>query len=83
MATVLGLLFGEGTGAPIVVTLGNITRQWGTFEEAAEEVIDARVYSGIHFRTSDVVGARLGRQVARFVSTHALRPCTKGGGRCR
>ena len=83
MATILRLLFGEGTGAPIVVTLGSITRQWETFDEAAEEVIDARVYSGIHFRTSDEVGARLGRQVARFVSTHALRPCRKGGSRCR
>ena len=78
MATILGLLFGEGTGAPIVVTLGSITRQWDTFDEAAEEVIDARVYSGIHFRTSDEVGARLGRQVAHFVSTHALRPTPRG-----
>jgi hypothetical protein len=33
----------------------------------------ARVYSGIHFRTSDEVGARLGRQVAHFVVVHALR----------
>jgi hypothetical protein len=82
MATILGQLFGEGTGAPITVTLSNITRTWGTFDEAAAEVIDARVYSGIHFRTADEVGARLGRQVAQFVSTHALRPCRKGKPRC-
>jgi hypothetical protein len=63
-----------------VVTLGGITRQWGTFEEAAREVIDTRFYSGIHFRTADGVGARLGRQVARFASTHALRQCRKGTG---
>ncbi|HEX6624492.1 MAG TPA: vanadium-dependent haloperoxidase [Pyrinomonadaceae bacterium] len=78
MATILGLLFGEGTGAPIVVTLGSITRQWDTFDEAAAEVIDARVYSGIHFRTADEVGARLGRQVAQFTWTHALRPTPRG-----
>jgi hypothetical protein len=82
MAAALELLFGEGTGAPITVTLGGITRQWGRFDEAAREVIDARVYSGIHFRTSDEVGARMGRQVARFVSTHALRRCTNGRPRC-
>ena len=46
-----------------------------TATEGIEEVIDARVYSGIHFRTADEVGARQGRQVAQFVSTHALRPC--------
>jgi hypothetical protein len=82
MATTLQLLFGEGAGAPIEVTLSGITRRWNTFDEAAAEVVEARIYSGIHFRTSDEVGARMGRQVAQFVSTHALRPCTKGGSRC-
>lgn len=82
MAAILGELFGEGTGAPISVTLSGITRTWGTFDEAVEEVVEARVYSGIHFRTADEVGARQGRQVARFVSTHALRPCNQGKGKC-
>jgi hypothetical protein len=82
MATTLELLFGEGTGAPITVTLSGITRQWGTFDEAVAEVIEARIYSGIHFRTADEVGARLGRQVAHFVSTHALRPCKKERSQC-
>ena len=61
------------------MTLTGITRQWSSFSQAAGEVIDARVYSGIHFRTADEVGARLGRQVARFVSTHALRRCPGAG----
>ena len=84
MAVILGLLFGDDPGVRIEVTLAQpppappITRRWDTFDEALEEVIDARVYSGIHFRTADEVGARLGRQVAQFVSTHALRPCPKG-----
>ena len=82
MVTILGLLFGDGPGAPIVVTLTGITRQWNTFDEGAREAIDARVYSGIHFRTGDEAGARLGRQVARFVSTHALRPCRNGSPGC-
>jgi hypothetical protein len=74
MATVLERLFGDDPGVPLEVTLTGITRQWLTFAEAVDEVIDARVYSGIHYRTSDEVGARLGRQVAHFVLTHALRP---------
>ena len=82
MATILQHLFGDNPGVPIVVTLSGITRQWDTFSEGVEEVIDARVYSGIHFRTSDVVGARMGRQVAHFASTHALRPCPKGRPGC-
>ena len=82
MASLLRSLVGEGTGAPITVPLSGITRQWDTFDEAAREVIAARVYSGIHFRTADEVGAKLGRKGAHFVSTHARKPCKKGGARC-
>jgi hypothetical protein len=82
MASILATLFGDNPGVPIVVTLSGITREWETFDEAVEEVIDARIYSGIHFRTADEAGARMGRQVAQFVFTHALRPCTKGRSGC-
>ena len=83
MATILTQFFDDNPGVPLVVTIAPITRQWSTFSEAVDEVIDARVYSGIHFRTADEVGAKLGRQVAHFVSTHALRPCRGNGSRCR
>jgi hypothetical protein len=74
MATILELVFGDDPGMPVTSTIGSITRQWRTLGEGLEEVIDARVYSGIHFRTADVVGSRLGHQVARFVWTHELAP---------
>jgi hypothetical protein len=76
MAKILISEFGDSPGVPIVVTQTGVTRRWNTFSEAVEEVIDARVYSGIHFRNSDEVGARMGRQVAQFVSKHALRRCS-------
>jgi hypothetical protein len=82
IATILQLIFGDNPGAPITSTITGITRQWTTFSEGLDEVIDARVYSGIHFRTADEVGSRQGGQVAHFVWTHALRPCPKGRGRC-
>lgn len=75
MAKILISEFDDNPGVPIVVTLSGITRRWNTFSEAVQEVIDARIYSGIHFRNSDEVGARMGRQVAQFVSKHALRRC--------
>jgi hypothetical protein len=76
MATVLRRLFGDDPGSPIVAsipTMPGFPREWKTFSEGVDEVIDARVYTGFHFRTSDTVGARLGRQVAQFVMTHPLR----------
>ena len=78
MAKILTLEFGDTPGMPIVVTQTGITRTWTSFSEAVDEVIDARVYSGIHFRNSDEAGARMGRQIAQFVSKHALRPTSRG-----
>jgi hypothetical protein len=76
MATMLAFLFGDNPGIAIVATSPTnpgFARQWTTFSEGVDEVINARIYSGIHFRTSDESGARVGRQVARFVFTQALR----------
>jgi hypothetical protein len=77
MATVLRQLFGDEPGVPIVATSPTnpgFERQWESFTEGVDEVIDARIYSGIHFRTSDEVGAWLGRAVALHVIGRELRP---------
>ena len=73
MVTVLQQLLGPDPGVQLQLSFFGVTRTWQTFEAPMKEVIEARIYSGIHFRTSDDVGARLGRQVAHFVMTHALR----------
>jgi hypothetical protein len=76
MATVLRLLFDDDPGVPLTVTSPTspgFERHWTTFSEAAREVIDARVYAGFHFRSSDERGAMLGQQVARFAATHTFR----------
>jgi hypothetical protein len=50
------------------------TRSYSRFSQAIEEIIDARVYAGVHFRTADEQGARLGGQVARWRESHYFRP---------
>ena len=75
MAAVLKLLFGDEPGAPIVATSPTnpgFERHWARLSEGVDEVIDARIYAGIHYRTSDEDGAAVGRKVARFVVNHAL-----------
>jgi hypothetical protein len=52
-----------------------ITRSYSRLSQAPDEVIDARVWSGIHFRNADEQGARIGREVARWRQAHGfLRP---------
>ena len=55
-------------------TATGTTRQYARFSEVAEEVQDARVWAGIHFRFSTDDGATIGRQVARLVTRHHFRP---------
>jgi hypothetical protein len=45
-------------------------RSFSRFSQAIDEIIDARVYSGIHFRTADDQGARIGREVAGWRDRH-------------
>jgi hypothetical protein len=50
------------------------TRTYDRFSDAGQEVVSARVYQGIHFRTSDKVGYKVGRRVAKWAFKHFLRP---------
>ena len=53
------------------------SRTYASFTDAALEVVDARVLQGIHTRIADRNGRQLGKSVARWVFTHALRPLTE------
>jgi len=44
------------------------------FSQAAQHVVDARVYLGIHFRFADVEARAQGRRVAEWVFGHFLLP---------
>jgi PAP2 superfamily len=50
------------------------TRTYRRFSDAAEDVVNARIYEGIHFRFADVVGRRQGSRVANWVFRRFLRP---------
>ena len=55
------------------VPAGEQSRTYHSIRELSDEMIEARILAGIHFRTADVDGNRLGRQVAQFALTHVLR----------
>jgi hypothetical protein len=48
-------------------------RQFERFSDATEEIVEARIWGGIHFRTADTQGAELGTKVARVIKK-AFRP---------
>jgi hypothetical protein len=49
-------------------------RIYTRFSDMSLDVVDVRVYQGIHFRSADLDGRRCGRGVARYVFANALLP---------
>jgi hypothetical protein len=54
--------------------VAGLTRSFASFSQAIDEVVDARVWSGIHFRTADEDGAVIARDVAKWRQLHYFRP---------
>ena len=50
-----------------------LTLEYSALKQISDDVDDARVYGGIHFRFDQVEGGRLGREVATHVYKHNLR----------
>jgi hypothetical protein len=57
-------------------TLDNVPippRHFDRFSQATDEIIEARIWGGIHFRTADEQGTVIGKQVAHYVKKHYFR----------
>jgi hypothetical protein len=48
----------------------NLTQTFTRFSQVIRQIISARVYDGIHFRTADEQAARLGKEIARYRREH-------------
>jgi PAP2 superfamily len=57
-----------------------VTRSWTSFSHMLEEVTNARVWAGIHFRTSVQYGAATGAKVGDYVMKNQLQPLAKMAG---
>ena len=73
-AFILADAFGENTAFGATSEIRPGTRTYTSFSEAIPEIADARVFGGIHLRSSCARGNSLGRAVADYVSRHAMRP---------
>jgi hypothetical protein len=76
---ILSQSFGEEAGFNVVSNaMPGVTRQFHNFSAALAEVVNARIYGGIHFRTACVDGTALGFAVGDYVLTHAIVPLPGG-----
>ena len=81
-AAVLSNSFGENTSFSVssdAVEMAGVVRSYGSFSEILEEIKNARVFAGIHFRSACDDGTQLGAQVAGYVQSNALRRINGNG----
>jgi hypothetical protein len=74
---VLERFFGRAADKDITLmssTLPGASRTYTSFRQIADEIDNARVWGGIHFRFSQDLGRRLGKKVGRFGAMHYLLP---------
>ena len=73
--TVLAGFFGVETRFTVDSSaFPGVTRTFGSFSAALDELADARVFGGIHFRTACEVGQALGRKAGKYVLRHSCQP---------
>jgi hypothetical protein len=51
-----------------------VTRSFSKLSDYVAEVVNARVYDGVHYRTSGEAGAAMGRKIGEYTVQNFLRP---------
>jgi len=78
MTRTLQLFFGRDKVTFEATTLAPLAirkaRTYQRFSDAMQDVVDARVWLGIHFRFTDLEGRTQGQRVAEWTSRHFLLP---------
>ena len=70
---VLARIFGPdpGTFSLVSAATPGVVHTFGSFGDVATEVVNARVWAGIHWRTSAETGRRVGDKVGAWALAHA------------
>jgi hypothetical protein len=79
---ILRMYFGDTAGGGYSITSISAflqpgdaaVRQFDSFSQALDEIVEARIWAGLHFRNADLQGKRLGLSVARYAAAHYLQP---------
>jgi hypothetical protein len=75
---VLRMFFADDVGFDVTSRAPNpggpATRHFDSFSDALAEIIEARIWAGLHYRTADVQAELLGRNVAEYMAEHYFQP---------
>jgi hypothetical protein len=77
VGAVLEAEFGTGRVTPIIMTSDtapSVTRRWERIQDYVQEVSNARIWGGIHYRFSARVGQDMGRKIRELAVRNWLKP---------
>jgi hypothetical protein len=57
-------------------TAPGVTHRWTNLKAFSEEIANARIWAGFHYRSSTRVGQDMGHKIGRYVAEHVLQPLT-------
>jgi hypothetical protein len=78
--TVLRMFFGNTPAGGYQITSsfvnpgGPATRTFTSFSQTVDEIVDARIWAGLHFRTADLQAVQLGTNVANYAAANYFEP---------
>jgi hypothetical protein len=62
-------------------TAPGVTHRWSNLDDFVQEVANARIWAGFHYRFSTRVGTALGGQVGQYVVKNTMQPVTRTAAR--
>lgn len=77
---VLRMFFGDAPEGGYQITSafvnpgGPATRTFTGFSQAVDEIVEARIWAGLHFRTADLQAVQLGTNVANYAAANYFEP---------
>jgi hypothetical protein len=85
--TVAGIVKAElgTTDIPEIATTSptapGVTHRWTNMTAFTDEVANARIWAGFHYRSSTRVGTEMGHQIGEYIAKNVMRPAAVASGR--
>jgi hypothetical protein len=59
-------------------TAPGVTHRWTNMTDFTEEIANARIWAGFHYRFSTRVGTQMGLQIGEYIAKNAMQPLGTG-----
>jgi hypothetical protein len=82
VASVAESVFGTLNVAELTLTsptAPGVTHRWNSLNAFVDEVSEARIWAGFHYRFSTRVGQEMGRKIGKYVVENTMQPNTMAG----